>query len=181
MSERAKRNTLVDSLDIFRLERRLPDDECIENDTDRPSIYLETMSVRYIEQHFRCNIIRRPTYRLLPLARILDQRRKPKVSHLNIHVTVKEEIAELQVTVDHLVLVHVVTGTNQLDHEEARFGLGEFTSAAEHVHEGAGSTEAEGHIDVRIVFEALIKFDDVGVLKGAVNLDFGVKLLNTKT
>lgn len=138
------------------------------------------MSVRYVEQHLRRNIIRCSTNRLLPLTRILDQRCESKVSHLDIHVAVKEEIAELQIAVDHLVLVHVVTGTNQLDHEEARFGLGEFASAAEHVHEGAGGTEAESHVDVLVVFETLVKLDNVGVLKGAVNLDFSIKLSRTK-
>lgn len=174
-----ERNALVDSLDILRLERRLPNDECIENDTDRPSVHLETVSVCYIEQHLRRNIIRCSTDRLLPLTRILDQCRKPKVSHLNIHVPVKEEIAELQVTVDHLVLMHVVAGTNQLDHKEARLGLGEFASAAEHVHEGAGGTETEGHVDVLVIFETLVELDDVRVLKRAVDLDFGIELSRT--
>lgn len=78
------------------------------------------------------------------------------------------------------MLVHVVTGTNQLDHEEARFGFGEFASAAEHVHEGARGTEAEGHVDVLVVFKTLIELDNVRVLKGAVNLDFGIKLSRTE-
>lgn len=31
--------------------------------------------------------------------------------------------------------VHVVAGSNELDHEEASFGFGEATTTAEHVHE----------------------------------------------
>ena len=77
---------------------------------------------------------------------------------------------------DDLVGVHVVTGTDELDHEEAGLGLGEASSSAEHVREGAVVAELEGHVDVIVVFEAFLKTNDVGMLERLVDLDFCVKL-----
>lgn len=164
----------------MRLERWFSHHKCVQNNTNTPRIHLETMSIRHIEQHLRRNIVRRSTDRLLPLPGTLDQRREPEIADLNVHVRVEEKVAELQVTVDDLVFVHVVAGADELDHEEAGFWLAEFASRAEHVGEGAHGAEAEGHVDVGFVFEDVMKFDDVGVLEGAVDLDLGVKLEGQK-
>ena len=87
-----------------------------------------------------------------------------------------KDVAEFEVTVDDLVGVHIVTSTDELYHEETGLGLGEPSSAAEHVHERAVVAELEGHVDVIGVLEAFLELDDVGMGEGLVDFDLGVKL-----
>lgn len=77
---------------------------------------------------------------------------------------------------NNLVRVHIMTGTNELHHEEPRFGFGEATAATEHVHKRSRCTEFERHVDVVGVFETVGEPDDVGVLEGAVDFDFCIEL-----
>ena len=63
---------LVDGLDVFRLEGRSTDNEGVKNDTNRPGVDFEAVSVGSIEQDLRCNIIWRSADSLLPLARIFN-------------------------------------------------------------------------------------------------------------
>lgn len=62
-----------------------------------------------------------------------------------------------------LVRVHVKAGADELDHEKASFGLGETAPPTQEVHEGARGTQRERDVDVVVVFEAILKVDDVGV------------------
>jgi hypothetical protein len=134
------------------------------------------MPIRSIEEHLRGNIVRRPTYRLLPLAGVLNESRKPKVANLDVHIRVQEEVTKFQIPMDDLVSVHVVACADELDHEKASFGFGESATAAQHVHERSRGAELKRHVDIVIVFEALLEVDDVGVLERAMDLNFCVKL-----
>ena len=80
-----------------------------------------------------------------------------------------------------LMCVHPQAGANELYEEETRFRLGESLSPSEHVHQRlchsqqglkngrrrtyTAFTEPQGHIDVRIVLEALFKRNYIGVFE----------------
>ena len=134
------------------------------------------MPIRSIEEHLRGDIVRRPTYRLLPLAGVLNESRKPKVANLDVHICIQEEVTKFQIPGDDLVGVHVVACADELDHEKASFGLGKSATAAQHVHERSRGAEFKRHVDIVIVFEALLEVDDVGVLERAMDFNFCVKL-----
>ena len=102
--------------------------------------------------------------------------REAEVAHLEVAVRVQQQVRRLEVAVDDLVGVHVVAGTDELDHEEAGFGLGEASSSTEHVREGAVVAELEGHVDVVFILEAVLEADNVRVLERLVDLDFCIKL-----
>ena len=72
--------------------------------------------------------------------------------------------------------VHVVTCADELDHKEAGFGFGKSATAAQHVHERSRGAELKCHVDIVVVFEAVLEVDDVGVLERAVDFDFCIKL-----
>lgn len=93
------------------------------------------MSVRGVEQHLRCNIIGGATDGFLPLAGALDKCGQTKVANFDVHVRVKEKVAKLEVTVDDLVGVHIVAGTNELNHKKAGLWLSEDATTVEHAHE----------------------------------------------
>jgi hypothetical protein len=94
------------------------------------------VSVRGVEQHLRCDVIWGAANSLLPLQGSRSVLRGQS-RQLDVHVPVEEQIPELEVAVDDLVGVHVVAGTDELDHEEPGLWFGEAATAAEHVHEGA--------------------------------------------
>ena len=77
---------------------------------------------------------------------------------------------------DDLVRVHVVASSYELDHEKASFRFGETAAATKHIHERTVVAKFECHVDVLFVFETFLEPDDIGVLEGAVDLDFGVEL-----
>ena len=65
---------------------------------------------------------------------------------------------------DDLVGVHIVAGTNKLNHEEAGLGLCKDTTTVKHVHEGAAGAKLEGHVYVFFILEAVYESNDVGVV-----------------
>lgn len=155
--------SLVNSLDVLRLERRTADNESIEDDTDRPGVHLETVPVRSVEQHLRSDIIRGTADRLLALTRILNKRRQSEITDLDVHVAIQKDVAQFQVPMDDLVVMHIVARADELNHEESRFRLGEASTSTKQVHERAVRTQFKRHVDVLVVFETILKVDDVGV------------------
>jgi hypothetical protein len=170
-------NVLVDGLDVFGLEGRTADDEGVQNDADGPGVDFEAVAVDGVEEDLWGDIIRSAAYCLFALPGALDECCEAKIADLDVHVCVEEEVAELEIAVDDLVGVHIVAGADELNHEEAGFGLGEAAAAAEHVHEGSTGTEFEGHVDVLVIFEAFLESNNVGVFEGAVDLNFCVELM----
>jgi hypothetical protein len=77
---------------------------------------------------------------------------------------------------DDLVHVHIVAGADDLDEEKTCFGFGISFAATEHIHHATIVAELEGHVHVLVVFKTLFESDNVGVLKGAVELDLCVEL-----
>lgn len=120
-----KGGLLVDRLDILRLERWAANNKGVQDDTNRPCIHLKAVAISGIKKDLGRDVIRRPTYGFLPLSGVLDQSSKTKVAHFDIHIRVKEQVAEFEIPMDNLVRVHVVACANKLDHEEARFRLSE--------------------------------------------------------
>jgi len=170
------RDLLIDRLYVLRLERRPTNDKRVKDNANGPGIDFEAMAISRVKEHLRRNIVRRSTDGLLPLARILYQGGKSEVSDLDVHVSIKEQVPELEVAMDDLMGVHVVACANELDHEEAGFRFREAATTAEHVHERSRSAEFEGHVHVVGIFETILEVDDVGMFKRAMYFDFCVEL-----
>lgn len=102
--------------------------------TQRPNVHLKAMSLGLgAIQHFRSNVIGRATDRSKQgpisiihiffasklrspssISILLNQRRQPEIANLDIHPLVKEEVAQLQVTVHDAAFVHVLTRADDL-------------------------------------------------------------------
>lgn len=111
---------------------------------------------------------------LFALAWFFNKGSQTKIPNLDIHVAIEEQISELEIAMDDLVGVHIVAGANDLDEEKTCFGLGVSFSAAEHVHHAPILAKLERHVDVVIVFKTFLKTNDIGMLEGAMELDFCV-------
>jgi hypothetical protein len=155
---------LINFFDVFSLEGWPTDDEGVEDDTDGPRVNFKAVSVRGVEQYLRSDIVRRAADGLLPLARALDKGGQTEVADFDVHVRVKEKIAELQVAVDDLVSVHVMAGTNKLNHKKSGLWFCEDATTVEHVHEGAVGTKLKGHVDVLFILETIYESNDVGMV-----------------
>jgi hypothetical protein len=123
------------------------------------------VTVCSVEEDLGGDIVWSATDCLFALAWAFDQCCEAKVADFDVHVSVEEEITELEVAVNDLVCVHVVTGADELNHKEAGLALCEATTTTEHVHKGTGCTELKSHVDVFLVFEAFLEGHDIRVLK----------------
>lgn len=134
------------------------------------------MAISRIEQHFGSNIVGCSADGLLPFSRVLDQRSKTEIRNLDVHIGIKKQVAEFQVSMDDLMRVHVVACSNQLNHEEADLRFGKTTTTTEHIHEGTGWAEFERHVHVLSILETVVESHDVGVFERAMDFDFCPKL-----
>ena len=99
-----------------------------------------------------------------PGCRLRAQGSRDKVTNLDVHIDIKEEVPKRQITMDHLMGVHVMAGANELCHKESRFRLCEDTMTVKHVHERPIGTELQSHVDVLFILEAVDEPNDVGVV-----------------
>ena len=100
-------NTLVGGLDISGLEWRLANDQSVDDNADGPDVDLVLVTLLTFE-HLRRNIVRSTADSALSLAIELQFGSQTEVTDLDFHFVVNEEIAELQITVDHAMRVHVL-------------------------------------------------------------------------
>lgn len=135
---------------------------CLQDDTNRPNIHLETMTIRRIKQHFRGDIVRRPAYCptaslvssvpdrlpgclpsnvLLPIPWLLYQGRQTEISNLDIHTGIKKKIPQLEVPMNDIGLVHVLASRDELDEYVSCFGLGIASSPAKQIHQALRKSE----------------------------------------
>ena len=105
------KNSLINLFDILHLER-------------------QTANNRRVWR----NIVRGSTDSLLPFARTLYKRGKAKVANFDVHVRIKEKVAEFQITMDDLMGAHVMAGTGELYHEEPCLWFRKDTTTMEHAH-----------------------------------------------
>jgi hypothetical protein len=81
---------LVNCLYVFRLEWRTAHDECVEDNSNRPSIDLKTVSIGGIKKNFWSNIIWRAANGLFPLAGILNEGSQSEITDFDIHIRIQE-------------------------------------------------------------------------------------------
>ena len=104
-----RQDALIRGLDILGLKRRLAYEKCVHNDTSRPHVHLERMTFLALE-NLGSNIVGRSAYGLFAFIGRRQPRGEAKVPHLDPHVAVNKQIAELQVAVDDQVRVEVLEG-----------------------------------------------------------------------
>mmetsp|Transcript_104626 Transcript_104626/g.272328 ORF Transcript_104626/g.272328 Transcript_104626/m.272328 type:complete len:458 (-) Transcript_104626:231-1604(-) len=76
----------------------------------------------------------------------------------------EQEVLGLQVAVAHVIFVHVVERPDDLLHEDGGLDLREVPRLDDAVEELAARGELHDQINVAVVLEGLVEFDDVGVV-----------------
>lgn len=125
---------LINGLDLLSLEWRATNDKGVQNYANGPSVHFETVTVCGVKEYLRCNIVRGATNGLLAFTRILDQGSKAEIPDLDVHTSIQKQVSEFEVTVNDLVGMHIMARSYELHHKESDLGVGEATSATQHVH-----------------------------------------------
>jgi len=103
----------VGGLDIGGLERRLADYQRIQDYAEGPDVDFVRVAGPAFE-HFRSDIVWRTTNGPLLLSIKIELGGETEVSQLDLHLIVEEQVAELQVSVDHAVGVQVLERVDHL-------------------------------------------------------------------
>jgi hypothetical protein len=86
-------------------------------------------------------------------------------------VAVQEQVSKLEITVDDIVVVHVLASADELNKEEARLGLRVAFAPAEQVHERAIVAQFQDHVNILVILETVDKAHNVRVVEHLVQLD----------
>lgn len=100
-------DALVGGLHVLGLERRLADQQCVEDHARGPDVHLEGVS-RLPLQYLWRDVVRRAADGLAALVGVREVRGQAEVPHLDAHVRVDKQVPQLQIPVDDQVAVQVL-------------------------------------------------------------------------
>lgn len=137
--------------------------------------YISIIRMTQLVQHFWCYVIRCSTYCYIPV--VVDAGSEAKVSYLHQHIFSEEHVAQFEVPVYNLLLVHVRYTFRQLTHVVAHLRLRQRATVLQHVHQTPSGTILEDDVDVGIIFEVVVEADDVAMPQMSVDFDLSRDLL----
>ena len=131
------RKTVADLLDssvrgfhISCLERRLSNDQSVDDNSKRPDIDLVRVPTLSLK-NLRGNIIRSTANRSLLLSVEIEFRCKTKITELYLHLVVQEEISKLKISMNDPMRVQILEGLNDLESVALDFKLMKSLTALE--------------------------------------------------
>lgn len=114
-----RRDTIVALADLcvrilqtLGLERWLANEQRVHDATDRPNVDL--VAVALLVQNLRRDVVRRSAQRLLAFPFVLNFGGQPKVTDLDVQLVVQEQIAQLQISVDDVLIVQILDSRQHL-------------------------------------------------------------------
>lgn len=91
---------------VLGLEGRPPVCECVADDSETPNIDLAAMALGF--EDFRGNVVGGAANGFPLFARIFQFGGEPEIAHLDFHILVEEEVAQLEVSVDNLFAMEIL-------------------------------------------------------------------------
>ena len=174
--ERASSDLLIGLLDFLRLEGRSPVQHRVEDDSDRPVIDLITVAATGL-QDLGSQVVWRSANGALFLTLVKNLRSEAEISHLELHFVGEEQIAQLQVSMNHLARMNVLHGEHELVDVVASFNLMKALTTLDKIGEGLVAANVEHDIDIFFVLEVAIEANDALMVQRAMNLDLTGQLL----
>jgi len=119
-------NALVRALDVFGLVGRFANEHRVQDDAHGPDVDFEGVSpLGFVALNdFGCNVVGRPANGFALFVLVLDARREPEVTHFDVHVAVEKQVAEFEIAVNDVLVVHVPCRLQELSHVIGRFRFG---------------------------------------------------------
>jgi len=169
-------DSLVRRLHVIRLERRLADDQCVNDDAERPDVYLVGVPLLALED-FGGDIVGRATNRTLPLPIEFEFGCQTEVTYFDFHFIVKKEVSQLEISMDDSMRVQVPHCVANLNNIALDLELNQSLSSPEQFVQRLTLAEFENNVNVLGILEEVLEANDVAVVKGAVNFDLAHELL----
>mmetsp|Transcript_24372 Transcript_24372/g.70101 ORF Transcript_24372/g.70101 Transcript_24372/m.70101 type:complete len:311 (-) Transcript_24372:1790-2722(-) len=173
-------NALVGGLDVLGLVRGLADEGGEADDAHGPYVDLEGMPALLLVavDDLRGDVVGGAADGLALLVGAGQAGGETKVSDLDVEVLVEEEVAELEVAVDDVDVVHVADGVEELLHVVLDLRLRESLPSLDHFVHGLVVAQLEKDVAVDLVLEEVLVLADIVVFEAAVDLDLGLELLS---
>ena len=112
-------------------------------------------------EHFRGDIVGRTADRALTLTIELKLCCQTKITDLNLHLVVKEEVTELEISMNYTMTVKVFNRGTDLINVTLDFELVEALTAAQQLVQRLVLAQLEENIDVLSILEEVFEADDV--------------------
>lgn len=156
-------DALIGGLDVRRLEGGLANNKRVDDDANRPDIDLIGVALLAFED-FRSDIIWRAANSALALTVELELSGETKVTNFNFHLVIEEEVAELQVSVNHAMRVQVLYRRADLHHVALDFKFVETLSSAEEFIQALVLAQLQQDVDVLSILKEVLEPDDIVVV-----------------
>lgn len=169
-------NPLVSCLDVRCLKRGLADNKRVDYHTNGPDVDLVRMTLLAFED-LRCDIVGSTANRALPLTVELELGSETEITYFDFHLVVKEQVTELQISMDDAMTVEVLDGSADLVDVALDFEFVESLTSTQELIQRLILAELEEDVNILGVLEEVLETYDVVLMKRAMNLDLGHELL----
>lgn len=119
----------VGGLNVISFEGRLSDNEGVDDDSERPDVDFVRVTLLSF-QYFRSDIVRGTTDSSLPLTIKFKFGSKTKISEFDLHLVIKEQVSEFEISMDDPVGVEILHGITNLYNVALDFEFGESLSSS---------------------------------------------------
>jgi len=167
---------LVGGLDVRRLEGRLADEQRVDDDAERPDVDFVAVA-RLALQDLGRDVVGRAADGLLLLALELDLGGQAEVAQLDLHLLAEEEVAQLEVAVDHLVLHQVLHRVQDLQQVALHLDFRQPLAPLEQLVQRLVLAHLQQDVHVLVVLEHVFEVHHVRVVQTLVDLYFRNQLL----
>ena len=169
-------DSLVGSLHIRCLEGRLTNNKRVNDDSDRPDVDLVGVTLLALE-HLGSDVVGSTANGTLPLSIELKLGGETKITDLDLHLVVEEQITELQISVNDAMTVQILDSGTDLVNVALNLELVKALSATEQLIQRLVLTELKQDVHVLSVFKEVLEAYDVVLVERSVNLDLRHELL----
>lgn len=131
----------------------------------------------FLFKHLRCNIVRRPTDSPPLLIIELKFGGKSEIARLDLHLLGEEEVSQLEITVDHPVLVHVLDCLQDLLSVALHFQFGKSLTPLDLLVQSRVTAQLHYDVHILVVFKEVLELDNIRVVHSSVDFDLALQLL----
>lgn len=171
-----KTNSFVGGFDVGRFEGRLANDQSIDDNTQRPDVYLVGVTALTFEHLWR-DVVGCTANSSLFLAIEVQFRRQSKVAKFYLHLVVQKQVSEFQVAMNDPVGVQVLESLDDLHGVALHFQLVQTLSSFEQFVHGLVLAKFQQDVNVLGILEEVLELTNMEVLDAAVDLDLAHQLL----
>lgn len=128
-------------------------------------------------QHFWCDVVWSSADCSFSLSVKLQFSGETEITNLDLHLVVKEQVTELQISVNDTVTVQVFNSGADLINVALDFKLVQSLPSPQQLIQGLVLTEFKEDVHVLCVLEEVLEANNVVVMERSVDLDLGHELL----